>query len=162
MQVGDQITVRVYKADGVCYRWWQTAVSRITPNCIITVSPAGQNVYEVNRIWQSNYILRTYYWLNKMYSLLEVYKPDGAFQEIYVNINSPTQHNSEEMWNTDFELDVIKLPGQVAKIIDEDEFAEAIIKYGYSKSFQEKCYRTAVSAVHLANTWIPKTAPKLS
>jgi protein associated with RNAse G/E len=43
--------------------------------------------------------------------------------------------------------------------VDEDEFAEAVIKYNYSKEFQEKMYATAEEALHLAENWQAKPCP---
>jgi hypothetical protein len=44
--------------------------------------------------------------------------------------------------------------------LDEDEFAEAITTYQYTKEFQEKMYSAANEALELANCWNAKPAPE--
>ena len=60
----------------------------------------------------------------------------------------------------DHELDVSRYVPKPAELIDEDEFAEAAIKYQYSKEFQEKMYAAANEALELANHWQAHPVPR--
>lgn len=51
---------------------------------------------------------------------------------------------------TDYELDVSRRPPHGACIVDEDEFQEAVSKYGYSEEFQRTCYCIAREALQAA------------
>jgi protein associated with RNAse G/E len=59
----------------------------------------------------------------------------------------------------DHELDVSKYPPKTAKLIDEDEFAEAALKYQYTQEFQDQMYSAAEEALELANHWQAKPSP---
>lgn len=92
---------------------------------------------------------------------MEVYLPEAGqpqcrLVEIYVNINSPVEIGQQEIRFTDYELDVSREPPHGARIVDQDEFAEAAARYGYSPTFQEACYRTAREAVELADRWVAR------
>ena len=41
-------------------------------------------------------------------------------------------------------------------IIDQDEFAEAIVRYGYSAEHQAACWAAAHEALLLAESWTPQ------
>lgn len=159
MQVGDKIKVRIFKADGICYRWWQTIVESIAPDCMVTITPPGRLVEDIRGNWVGKSALRAYYWFDKPYNLIEVYHPDGAFSEIYINIGSPAQVRDGEICFTDHELDVSLIPPHPAQIVDQDDFAEASQKFGYSVSFQREMYAAAEIAVRVANGWQPRGMP---
>jgi protein associated with RNAse G/E len=159
MQTGDPIQVKAYKSDGTCYRWWPAIVEAMADDVIITISPIGKRVEDIHGSWISEVAIRTFYWLNKPYSLLEVYAPDGTLREIYVNINSLVQIESAQFSYVDYELDVVLQPPNAAFIVDQDEFAEAAIKYGYTDEFQKFCYQAATEAITLANGWVAKGMP---
>jgi hypothetical protein len=51
--------------------------------------------------------------------------------------------------------------GQAAQIVDEDEFAQAIVDYGYSPEFQAACHQAAREAMGLLMGWVPGGLPCL-
>ena len=153
MQIGEQLQVKAYKADGTCYRWWPATIEIVTEDLIVTSAPIGKRVEGIGGGWVSDTAIRTFYWLAKPYSLLEVYQADGQLAEIYVNINSLVEIKPGQLSYIDYELDVTLQPPLAARIVDEDEFAEAVIKYGYTAEFQAFCYQAAHEAVEVANSW---------
>jgi protein associated with RNAse G/E len=158
-QVGQQISVRALKADGTCYRWWQAAVEAVEPARVVLVTPPGHRVESLQGGWTSANAVRTYYWLKRWYSLLEVYTPAGELVEVYVNINSPAEISSTALSFTDYELDVQRLAGDEARLLDEDEFLEAATRYNYSAELQQTCYQAAAEAMELANGWLGASMP---
>jgi protein associated with RNAse G/E len=108
------------------------------------------------------HILRSYYWFDKFYNLIEVFDTNGALVELYINMASPPEFENGMMSFKDHELDVSRFPPKAAQLIDEDEFAEAAVKYQYTQEFQDKMYSVAEEALELANTWIAKPAPIFS
>jgi hypothetical protein len=103
--------------------------------------------------------LRSYYWFDKFYNLIEVFDTQGNLVEIYINIASPPEFEDSVMSFKDHELDVTRYPPKNAKLIDEDEFAEAAVKYQYTQEFQDRMYAAAEEALELANTWKAKPVP---
>jgi protein associated with RNAse G/E len=59
----------------------------------------------------------------------------------------------------DYELDISKVLPGAAHLVDEDEFAEAIVKYSYPQEFQEKMYAVARKALEIADNWQAKPCP---
>jgi protein associated with RNAse G/E len=159
MQVGDRVRVRAYKSDGICYRWWTATVEAVERDRVVVVTPVGHWVEDIDGGWASPWAIRGYYWLDRGYSLLEVYTPEGRLDEVYVNISSPVEIGDGQLRFTDYELDVSRRPPHGARIEDEEEFREAASRYGYSEAFQEACYRVARAAVGVADGWVGRGMP---
>jgi len=166
MQIGSPVQMQAYKSDGTCYRWWTATVEAVEPDMVVVTTPPGHRLCDPDGGWESKYASRAYYWTDRWYSVLEVYLPDDskhpqawALVEIYVNINSPVEIRNEQLCYTDYELDVSReLPGH-ARLVDEDEFQEAAIKYEYSAEFQQTCYRVASEAIEVADNWVARGMP---
>jgi protein associated with RNAse G/E len=150
-----KILVQALKSDGQPYRWWMATVESTSEIGVITFNPAGHTIEAPGRAYQSEYAIRSFYWFGKSFNLMEVYREDGELAEIYINIGSPPEIEAARLRYTDWELDVVRFPGQAPQIIDEDEFEQAAQHYGYSPQFQEACYRAAREAVALALGWNP-------
>jgi protein associated with RNAse G/E len=160
MKIGDQIQVCACKTDGSVYRSWHTIIESVDAESIVTISPAGGMVEDRVRIkYQVEHILRSYYWFDKFYNLIEVFDTQGNLVEIYINIASPPEFEDGVMSFKDHELDVSRYPPKAAELIDEDEFAEAAIKYQYTQEFQDKMYSATNEALELANHWQARPSP---
>jgi len=163
MKIGDHIQVCACKADGTVYRSWYTIVESVDADLIVTISPAGSMVEDRVRIkYQNEHILRSYYWFDKFYNLIEVFDTQGNLIEIYINIAAPPEFEDDGMKFKDHELEVSRYPPKAAQLIDEDEFAEAAVKYQYTKEFQKKMYAVAEEALELANHWQARPVPVFS
>jgi protein associated with RNAse G/E len=159
LQIGSQVQVRAYKSDGTCYRWWMGTVEAVEPECVVVITPVGHRVHTPDGGGRSRWAIRATYWSDRWYSVLELYLPDGTLVEIYVNINSPVEIGEGTLSFTDYELDVSRELPHRARLVDEDEFQEAVSLYGYSAEFQQTCYRVAQGAIDLADTWVAKGMP---
>jgi len=122
IEVGERVRVRAYKADGTCYRRWCVTVEAVERDLLVTVAPAGHRLEGVDGVWRCEHVIRTIYWPDRWYSLLEVYTPDGRLEEITVNVSSPVTSEDSEIRFTDYELDVSRRPPEEPRILDEDEF----------------------------------------
>ena len=159
LQIGSKINVRAYHSDGTCYRWWTGTVETVEPPKVVVTTPVGHRVHAPDGGGRSRWSIRSYYWLDRWYSVLELYLPDGELEEIYVNVNSPVEIRDAQLCFTDYELDVSRVLPHPARLVDEDEFEEAAHKYGYSDEFQQTCYRVAREALEIADNWIAKGMP---
>lgn len=159
MKAGEEVLVKAYKADGACYRWWTATVEAVYEDEVVTFSPAGHRVEDPEGGWTSQQAIRAHYWPNKWMCLLEVYAPDGSLEEVFVNLNSPVVVAGSTMGFTDYELDVSRVLPEDAVVVDQDEFAEAAVKYGYPEEFQRFCHQVITEAVELANGWSAKVMP---
>jgi protein associated with RNAse G/E len=154
LKVGQQITVRALHADGQCYRWWETTLERVDGVCLVTFSLPGNFTHDKARgSWPLEHAMRGFYWHDRFYNLSEVYDPGGSPIEVYINIGSPPVLRADGFDWTDHELDVSKYADEPARLLDEDEFAEAALKYGYTPEFQGRCYAATHEALALAEAW---------
>jgi protein associated with RNAse G/E len=153
LRPGDTIWVRAFKADGICYRWWQAVVEEVGQNHLVTFGSIGNRVYKIGDEWIQIHSIRNFYWFDRPYHLLEVYGSDNELVELYANVANLPQLVDGELHFTDYELDVSYLTGGTPKIIDQDEFAEAAVRFGYTPEFQQQCYQIAAEALDLVGRW---------
>lgn len=166
---GDDLHVQVLKEGGRPFRSWITVVEHVDRERLVTWNPPGHIVRTTLRPeaggeprvreWHSPWGIRNIFWPGRPYNLLEVYHPDGRLEELYVHVASPPALARRRVTWTDYELDVVLQPGGEPQIIDEDEFAEAVLVYGYSPGFQDTCYQIARTAAALLRTWTPAAPP---
>ncbi|GMK46599.1 UPF0374 protein YgaC [Paenibacillus glycanilyticus] len=62
---------------------------------------------------------------------------DGRINEYYCNINQPAIINGSEISFVDYDLDLVQRGGEWM-VIDEDEFADNAIKFGYSEQLMKQ------------------------
>ena len=167
MRVGDTVWVWVHKADGRPYRRWQARVESVSDGTIVTWNSPGNRVYQVLpgsgidlgwREFTQPRAIRSYYWPDERRTLLEVYNPDGSLYELYADVCGPVALVDGAIHYTDYELDVSQLTGEAPRIVDQDEFAEAAITYGYSDAFQRECYAMAEALLDVVARWQPRGA----
>ncbi|MEW5939687.1 MAG: DUF402 domain-containing protein [Chloroflexota bacterium] len=160
MKPGDILHVRACKADGTVYRSWRSVIESVDADSIVTIAEPGQYVFDLVRGHYFNKrAMRSYYWFEKFYNLIEVFDDDGSLVQVYLNIASPPRFENDGMSFTDHELDVWKIIPEAARIVDEDEFAEAALKYQYTEEFQQKMYSIAKEALAIADNWQAKPIP---
>jgi protein associated with RNAse G/E len=163
MKIGDRIQVQACKADGSVYRSWHTTIEKMDADSIITVSPIGSEMQDRKRgNVRIGHTMRNYYWFDKFYNLIELFDAQGNLAQIYINIASPPYLEDGSLCFKDYELDVFRYPSNSAILLDEDEFAEAVITYQYTKEFQKQMYSAANEALELANHWQARPSPQFS
>jgi len=142
------------------YRSWHTTIEAMDADSIVTVSPIGSEMYDRKRgNIHIGHTMRSHYWFDKFYNLIELFDTQGNPAQIYINIASPPYLEGGALCFKDYELDVFRVPSSPAILLDEDEFAEAVITYQYTKEFQKQMYSVAEEALELANRWNAKPAP---
>lgn len=150
---GTTLELIVQKADGQAYRWWNVTVESIDADLVVASAPVGTPTYGPGGGWTFTHPHRAFYWFTRPYNLIEVYENDGSLQQLYVNIASPARLEGHRLINIDYELDVVMRPGQPPEVVDEDEFAAAIPKYGYTPEFQTACRQAVAEVLALLPTW---------
>jgi protein associated with RNAse G/E len=142
-------------ADGTPYRWWHVVVLEASANRVVVVRPHGEPVYEPDRVRTSPRVWQQVYWTDRFYNVTESYDADGQPRRLDVDIAAPVMSTRGGLVYCDYELDVVRdaLPGAPAVVYDEDEFAEASVKYRYNCELQAICRAALAEAVHLVETW---------
>jgi protein associated with RNAse G/E len=150
---GDRVRVTALHADGVPYRWWTAVVHEVTASRLLVRRPLGEPVYEPGRVRLPETSWQHVYWTDRFYNLTESYTAGGEPRQLAMDIASPAEWTGGGIAYRDYELDVVKVPGQPAEIYDEDEFAEAIVQYGYSPELQATCRAALAEALQVAESW---------
>lgn len=154
----NEILLRQLKHDGHCYRHHLTQLVARLPQGLVLISPRKTQIWDHRRSWQAENDVYHYFWYDRWINLLEVIDPNGQVIEVYVHIASPVEVGDGEISYIDYELDVTNLDGP--RLVDEDEFAEAVEKYNYSSKLQDQCYAAAKEALALVADWQPGLPPK--
>ena len=149
----EQIRITALKADGKAYRWWDAYVEERSPEQMVVMTPPGQWLYQTAGDIQGRHYLRTFYWPDRWYNLVEMYFADGSPRMLYIHIASPAVFTPQGIEYCDYELDVLQYVGEPAKVVDEDEFEEAARLYGYTPEFQAQCRRAVAEALDLIGRW---------
>jgi hypothetical protein len=84
--------------------------------------PAGTTSYE-------------YYWWNRWFSVFRFIEPTGELRIYYCNVNVPPEFDGHEMSFIDLDIDIVVAPDMTFRIVDEDEFAENALRFGYPEEF---------------------------
>lgn len=151
------INLRQLKHDGHCYRHHLTQLVARLPEGLVLMSPRKTQIWDHRRSWQAENDVYHYFWYDRWFSLLEVVDPAGNLLELYAHIASPVVLSDGEVSYIDYELDVTSIDGP--RLVDEDEFAEAVEQYGYSAELQARCYAAAADALTVMQRWQPGLPP---
>lgn len=159
LRPGDVIETRVLKADGHLYRSWHSRIESIDERGVVACTRRGERVKGPGGGWPSKHHWRHVYWFDRPYNLTELYEPDGRLKQVYIDIASPPALAGQTLVYTDHELDVVVRGQKAPYVVDQDEFEEAAVRYGYSERFQEACWQAVDEALKLAATWSTGGSP---
>lgn len=150
-----EITVRMHKHNGFCYRYHAGQLLAQSPEGIVIFSPAGTQVWDHRKPWQGRFDIYGYCWFDRWYNVLEVLDSQGKLVELYAHIASPVTVTEGVVSFVDYELDVVKqaATAEPPQLVDEDEFAEAVEFHGYPVTLQKRCYRAAAEVTALLASW---------
>lgn len=155
LRAGDDIVIRAMHSDGTVYRWRRAVVEEVRADRVITYAgPGGAILSPTYGRGVARDHVRSTFFIDKMYSLFEFHhvgSRSGA--DLYFNINKPAQFTAWSISYTDLELDVVKHPGQAARIVDQDEFEAAITHYGYSDALQARVRAAAEEGLRITEAW---------
>ncbi|MFZ1756669.1 MAG: DUF402 domain-containing protein [Caldilineaceae bacterium] len=153
-----EILLRQLKHNGVCYRRHPTQLVAHLPEGLVLFSPQKTEIWDSRGSWQAENDVYHYCWYDRWFNLLEVVDPVRKLLEVYVHIASPISLAGNEISYIDYELDATSVDGP--RLVDEDEFAEAAEKYGYTAELQARCYAAAATALVLVDRWQPGLPPE--
>ncbi len=153
MRRGQTIEIRALKSNGKPYRWWRSTVESCDQEHVATLNRIGDFVEGTGRGWLHKHHHRTIYWFGRPYNLAEVYERNGRLKQLYVHISSLPKLQDHALVYVDHELDVVWRPGQAPRVTDQDEFAAAAARFGYSAELQEACWRAVEEALELVRCW---------
>ena len=146
-----EILLRQLKHDGSCYRWHPAQVVYEAADGFVLRTERGTAISNAQSEWPARFDSYRYFWYGRWYTLLVLLDASEKLLEVYVDIAGPVRFADGVVSYIDYELDVTSIDGP--RLVDEDEFAEAIEKYGYSAELQARCYAAAEEALALVAGW---------
>ncbi len=162
MNLGDTISIKAHKADGVCYRWRDATVIELDESHIAFHMSKGTSYHDLYKgVRIAKYDCGAVYQFDKPWTRVEILDDAGMLIRLYMDICSPPRIVNGEVHYTDYELDVERVMPHPARLVDEDEFAEAVITYGYTPKFQAQCYAAAQEVLDVANAYQALTFPRM-
>jgi protein associated with RNAse G/E len=153
-----EILLRQLKHDGSCYRWHPAQVVYEAADGFVLRTPRGTSIRNVKDEWPAFFDSYRYFWYGRWYTLLVLFDASAELVELYVDIAGPVRFTDGVVSYIDYELDVTSIDGP--RLVDEDEFAEAVEKYGYSTELQAQCYAAAAEALALVARWQVGLSPE--
>jgi hypothetical protein len=106
----------------------------------------GQRGTEPPVTWDTAYVVcfpREAWWT-------ALFNAPPRWTELYCDISTVPEWRGDEVTMVDLDLDVLRRRDGTVEVVDEDEFAEHQVRYGYSRSVieraQESCDRLAKAA----------------
>lgn len=121
------VRLQALKPNGKPHQSWTSNLVAQSDDWILTQTPYATSVRHHTKgldyaMQHSNFgIFNT----KEYYNLFIDLTKDGAFKMLYINVATPAIIKDNVVTWTDLELDVVRMPGEPAKLVDEDEFQEA-------------------------------------
>jgi len=149
---GTPVTIRALKYDGREYRRWQ-ATYNATVSGGVVLEAVFSAVVEGRTPFFGGDRAVEYFYTDRGYNVIAGYAPDGSLRACYCNICTPAQFantpTGAEISFIDLDLDLLVWPDGRCELIDEAEFAQNSIAYGYPQEVQAAVH-AAVSALQHA------------
>lgn len=133
------VTVNSLRFDRTVKRSWECKLVEQTDDRIVL---KGEFNFDVDHsdlgLVKTGTTSLEYFWLDRWYNVFVFHEPDGGFRNIYCNINLPPTYASGVLEYVDLDIDLVVWPDGSFRILDQEEFDENAIKFGYSDELKEK------------------------
>lgn len=148
-----RITVNSLKFDGTINRSWNCEFLGV---CGERFDLRGEFEATVSHPDLGTIAARTlsyeYFWSDRWYSVFEFFDPDGSFRNAYFNINQPPSLEGENLSYIDLDIDVVVWPDGRVVVLDESEFREHSVLFGYPDEVVDAAREALASVLEIANS----------
>jgi len=137
--IGRPIQVRVTNYDGSPHRAHPAYLVLEKDGLIVTQTFAGLEIETPRGNWVDPWDTRGYFWPDRYFTVVRLDNPHGkGLYGFYCDIATPPEFDGANLHYVDLQIDVrvYAEPGGALRyeVKDEDEFEDAVLKYGYSAS----------------------------
>jgi protein associated with RNAse G/E len=121
------INLRAFKPNGDLHQSWEAELVAQFGDWVVIRSPYGTHAEHHSKclsyaMTHSNLgIFNT----REYYNVFIDFTADGQFKMLYINVATPAILRAHELSWRDLYLDVVRLPGKPAELVDQDEFQVA-------------------------------------
>lgn len=103
-----------------------------------------------------------YFWPDRWYNVFRFHGAGGDLMYFYCNINMPPVVSDRRLDFVDLDIDIVIRPDGSVQVLDEDEFAAASVRFGYSPEIVEKVKEARSEILQLLeNREFPFDVPEL-
>lgn len=144
------VTINSRKFDGSIKRSWDCEMIEQHENVLTFVGVFDLDVShpDLGEI-KLGTISYEYYWLDRWYNIFCFHEPDGTFRNYYCNINMPPRFANGVLDYVDLDIDVIMWPDGTVEILDEDEFDQNAVAFGYTGGVVNKAVEALAALLEL-------------
>jgi uncharacterized protein len=130
--VGAEITVNSRKYDGSVRRTWTGGLVSSSDELIVLVGRFDQDVEhsDLGFIRQGTFSFE-HFWPGRWYNIFRFHEPDGPLKAWYCNVAMPPVFDRGVLDFVDLDIDVVVWPDMKYDVLDQEDFDENSIKYGY-------------------------------
>lgn len=147
---GSRILLRATKYDGSAHWIQPFRVISDDGTLLVTQYRARTPIYTSRGEFRSPYDSRVYFWRDRWYNVFRLSRPGCPLALWYCNITTPPVFDGCQLGYVDLDLDVAVKPGGIIELLDEDEFSEHQLKYGYPGEVIANAERAAEQVMELA------------
>lgn len=143
MKVGDEITVNSRRFDKSLKKSWKCRVTDIESNALTIVGEFSETVLHADLgIIEAGTVSTEYFWLDRWYNVFRFDNPDGSLRNWYCNVCMPPTFGVNVLDYVDLDIDVLIWPDGRVQVLDEDEFVQNSLKFGYPPEIHEMTRKT--------------------
>ena len=148
--VPKKINVVALKYDGTEHRRWTAQVTSFVGTMLQLTGAFDSDINHtlLGRIAKGT-ISVEHFWLDRWYSVFRFSEPTGELRNYYCNINVPPNFNGGVLTFVDLDIDILVAPDFTYSILDEDEFAENVVRYGYPIDIQQRVHAAVAELIDL-------------
>jgi protein associated with RNAse G/E len=137
--------VHAFKPDGSSHQPWDAELIAQTREWLVIHSPYGTRVEHHTK--HLSYVMRhrnlEVFSTREYYNVFIDFAADGESKMLYINVATPAAVRDDELSWRDLCLDVVRLPGRPAELVDQDEFEEAKVTGALTDELAIKAEATA-------------------
>jgi uncharacterized protein len=149
----DSITVRVLKHDGVEYRRWNAHIAARNDSLIVLDAEFDVDVTHdlLGKIQRGTRTVE-YYWFDRWYNIFRFLNGDGETRLYYCNINTPPAVEGGVLTYVDLDIDILVQPDMTYQVLDLEEFALNVERYGYSEEEKQQAQAAVDELISMIRT----------
>lgn len=132
----DIVKIIAYKHDGSLHRiWHRNTVLEANDQVMILANNKTSVTENDGRTWVTKEVALLYFHAECWFNIVCMFREDGL--HYYCNLSSPFAYDEDGLKYIDYDLDIKKYPDGKYFLLDEDEYNQHKIKYGYKEDLDK-------------------------
>lgn len=147
------IEVRTYKYDGSGHRSWRASILRREGSLLVLDARFETEVrHDVLGTINVGTLSTEFYWLDRWYNIFKFWNASGELINHYCNVNVPPTFEGQVLSYVDLDIDILVEPDFSYRVLDQEEFEQNALKYGYPDHVRKQAYQAVNEIVAMVET----------